>query len=341
MNNKILSSVLREYEKNTKNRDLELKSKQYEIYQKLPEIIEIDKKIASKMVQISMSLYSGKPLSVVTPLKAEVEFLKVSKEALLTDNGYDKDYLKEKYKCRSCKDSGYVKDKICDCVFSRVKELEFSDKTYESKKSQTFESFNLSLYSKKVDDKYGISPHKNANQNLIDLRNYAINFSSNSDNLVFIGNTGLSKTHLANSIGKVVSDKGFKVMFESSVSLFDKFESVKFNNSNFNTFDYKSCDLLIIDGLGNEMVTNFTISALYDVLNYRIENNHPTIVTTTLSIARIREKYSEAIASRLGGDFETYLFFGEDIREKLRMLRGNYENFSNRWCCVRCWTKHG
>ena len=63
------------------------------------------------------------------------------------------------------------------------------------------------------------------------------------------------------------------------------------------------------------MTTQFTQSVLYRVLNDRLLENRPVIVSTNLSDQALRQRYSAPIASRLLGAFEVCLFLGQDIRQ--------------------------
>ena len=75
-----------------------------------------------------------------------------------------------------------------------------------------------------------------------------------------------------------------------------------------------NCDLLILDDLGSEMTTAFTISALYDLVNTRLAAGKQTIINSNLDIDEIRKRYSPAIASRLEGEYQKLSFYGRDIR---------------------------
>jgi len=82
------------------------------------------------------------------------------------------------------------------------------------------------------------------------------------------------------------------------------------------TRKYMECDLLIIDDLGTEMTTQFTISALYHVINSRMLENRSTVISTNLPPEAIEGRYSPQIASRIIGAFRLIKFAGEDIRRR-------------------------
>jgi len=147
---------------------------------------------------------------------------------------------------------------------------------------------------------------------------YAFGFTQQSPSLLFSGSTGLGKTFLSGCIARTVADRGFSVVYDTVIQMLSDYESDKFGESTEesrrNLSRYTSCDLLIIDDLGTEMVTQFSVSALYNVLNTRLIKGLPTIVSTNLDSEGIRSRYSPQIASRLLGSFELIPFFGEDIR---------------------------
>ena len=57
---------------------------------------------------------------------------------------------------------------------------------------------------------------------------------------------------------------------------------------------------LVLDDLGAEKTSEFSLSALYRVIEYRINEFNPTIVTSNLSLKQLNE-WEPRIASRLGG----------------------------------------
>ena len=77
---------------------------------------------------------------------------------------------------------------------------------------------------------------------------------------------------------------------------------------------YTETDLLIIDDLGTEMLSNFAQSALYNLINTRLAAGRPTVVSTNLGEDELQARYGDRIASRLLGEFRPLLFLGVDIR---------------------------
>ena len=154
-------------------------------------------------------------------------------------------------------------------------------------------------------------------RNLKVCRTYGLTFTKDAGNLLFVGGTGLGKTFLSACIARAVADRGCSVVYESAGHLFSKLEQAKFSPSEDTrreTARFNDCDLLILDDLGTEMPSQFTTAALYTLLNDRILENKPMVISTNLTIEELGRRYSPQIASRLNGNFLLLPFVGEDIR---------------------------
>lgn len=325
MNTQIISDVLREFERERKIKDAELSRKTMEIYEKIPEFQQIDKKISQYMISLSKSVMLKSASFEIAQIKQSVEKLQNDKINLLVKNNYPANFLTNTYNCILCNDSGYNKDKYCDCLYQKCKILENRSKGLGKSGEKTFENFNLDYYSKLIDERFKLSPYETAAGNFNFLKQYAETFTQNSDSLILSGANGLSKTHLAHAVAKVVSTKNYNVIFDTAMEIMEAYEFNKFQGYDEacreKIFKYENCDFLVIDGLGFEMSTTFTISALYKLINFRLENQKPILITTTFSMSKLQEKYSETLASRFKGDFDFLFFFGDDIRQKIRKLR--------------------
>jgi DNA-binding transcriptional ArsR family regulator len=102
--------------------------------------------------------------------------------------------------------------------------------------------------------------------------------------------------------------------------LFAAFEEDKFRPQPdaARTEDVFACDLLIIDDLGTEMTTQFTVSVLYQLLNTRLMEKKPVILSTNLTPGELASRYSPQIASRILGTYRLCQFCGDDIRFKIK-----------------------
>ena len=166
----------------------------------------------------------------------------------------------------------------------------------------------------------------NMERNYDTCQDYAYQFGPRSGNLLLCGDPGLGKTFLSACVARVVSENGFSVVYDTAGHIFSQFEKVKFRREEDEDAEQHverctRCDLLIVDDLGTEMVTSFVKSALYQIINDRLTEKRPVVISTNLDPEAIGERYSPQIQSRLEGEFTVLPFFGEDIRVKKRQQR--------------------
>ena len=160
------------------------------------------------------------------------------------------------------------------------------------------------------------------------LRRYAETFRpAEAGNLIFMGATGLGKTHLSSAVARRVIERGSYVVYESAQELFSVYESRRFRVNSYSDEEtgddvdrFTECDLLIIDDLGTEMTNRFTVSCLYHVLNQRLIRHLPTLINTNLRGPELRERYDDRILSRIFGEFLPLQFLGSDVR--MQKIRG-------------------
>lgn len=247
-------------------------------------------------------------------LYREHEELIDKKAELLRSKGYSEDYDLPVFECKECNDTGFVGTAICSCVKkARVKRAYFASGLGKALSGQTFDSLDMRYYAGTTSS--GL-PVKNIMQNNVEYcKAYASNFKSGAENLLIIGSSGLGKTHISSAIGHAVINKGYSVVYESAQNIVGAFEEEHFGKSNEDkTSRFLKCDLLIMDDLGTEFSTAFTVSALFGLINHRIINGLSTIITTNLNFSEIEANYKERVCSRLRGDYTTLVFCGNDIR---------------------------
>ncbi len=285
-------------------------------YSKIPELYDIDSKLSSSGIQISREIISNKvnAKNIIENIKKNNQALIEKKKKLLAESGLGENFLSIPYFCKKCNDTGYVDAMPCDCLTDILEQI-CKDEAIRSTASQsaTFENFNLDYYPENVN---GTPCKAIMTQSLESCKEYAETFSKYSPSIYIFGGTGIGKTHISQAIAKVVAEKGFKVIYKSSPDLFTSLEKERFNQETPSD-DMQSlteCDLLIIDDLGTEFSTAFTISALYNIINTRILRELPTIISANLNPSELQQKYSDRISSRILGCYEHLHFVGEDIR---------------------------
>ncbi len=288
----------------------------------IPELADINKAIASTGPRLlALGMQGGKDYNAkIEALHREHEELIAKKQALLVASGYPEDYDMPAFSCRICNDTGYVETKMCNCVRDAiVKRAYYNSGLGKALDNQTFDTLDMSYYTGTVGS--GDSVRERMEFVVNYCKNYAKYFSPGTESLLMVGGAGRGKTHLASAIGKEVIHKGYSVVYETASNVVNTFEAERFGREGrVDTDKYYSCTLLIIDDLGTEFSTQYSISVLFNLLNYRIINGLSTIVTTNLSLKEIEANYKERIYSRLSGDFTVLPFCGKDIRRMKKEL---------------------
>ena len=150
-------------------------------------------------------------------------------------------------------------------------------------------------------------------------KDYALDFSLESPSLFMHGATGLGKTHLSLAIANEAIARGYGVVYGSAPNMFSQLEREHFGRQYNNERTYEQelleTDLLIIDDLGVEFSTPFTVSCVYNIINSRILSRKPTIIRTNLTPRELEDKYTQRITSRIIGGFVSLRFIGRDIRQ--------------------------
>lgn len=237
---------------------------------------------------------------------------------LLEKHGLPEDYLEVKYFCPECDDTGVVGTRLCSCHIQLLKDLAYEEAGKKSPlKICTFEDFKLSYYSDKAESSHDASPRERMAEILEFCRQYADNFDRRAPSVLMTGQTGLGKTHLSLAIVGKVIEKGYSVLYNSAQNFFRELQNERFGKSGSSAFENMmlECDLLVIDDLGAEFSTSFTVSALYNIVNTRINTGLPTIISTNLTLTEIENQYSNRISSRFIGEYSLLFFEGNDIRQ--------------------------
>lgn len=319
---KLLAAARRELERERVARSEAFEERRREVYARQPRIRAIDRTLSQTAAAVlKAALNNGNdPTAAIEGLRQQNLALQAERADLLRGMGFPSDYLTEKPQCEKCGDTGYAGSATCACVKERYARLLREQlSTVLPIRDQNFARFNMEYYSTRPDKRLGLSPRENMEYNLDECKAYAKNFGAQSPNLLLYGSTGLGKTFLSSCIAEAVAARGFSVAYDTAINIVAAYETIKFGGGNGEeaaerAARYERADLLIIDDMGTEMGTAFTVSALYNLINNRLMAGRPMIVNTNLPPNALSEKYSPAVASRLLGEFVSLRFFGDDIR---------------------------
>jgi len=275
-----------------------------------PEIAKIDEELSGTGLLLFQTACAGGDIS---PLKERNQQLCRNRRKIIKSLGYPEDYADVHYTCTECSDTGFVDGaKMCRCFREElIKATIISSGIGNLIQKQSFENFDLSLYGKDTPE------YKRMARNLEAAREYAKSFGKNRGNLLLIGNTGTGKTHISTAIAKEIISAGYDVVYDSVQNIVTEFENDRFHSGYGQlpkSTKFLECDLLIIDDLGTEFISQFTVSCLYNLLNTRQNRGLATLISTNLSPKELSDTYTDRIYSRLIGGYQILSFEGKDRR---------------------------
>ncbi len=324
LNNSQYNAIMRIYNQRQLQDKYEQDLRRQEVYQRIPQVKQIEDEISSQAVACARRLLDG-DLGARTALKVHIEDLKEQKEVLLAACGFAPDYMEMRYHCGECQDTGYVNGQKCRCFKKEQIKLLYSQSNIEEVlERENFGAFSFEYYDDRtVIPQIQMTVADYMHQVYGWCRKYVEEFEEKGGNLIFTGSTGVGKTFLTNCIAKALIDKYQSVIYLSSNDLFDIFSKNKFHYETEeemrDMYQYiLDCDLLIIDDLGTELNNTFVSSQLFYCINERLLRKRSTIISTNLSLDMLRDTYSDRISSRIISQYAIIPLYGDDIRTKIR-----------------------
>ena len=312
------------YERLRDQEDNALRERREVIKKRLPYALDLESEIGKLCVELSLSSFKDIPNrdEHLSKLREKITNLRVKKYEVLVHNGYARDYMERHYKCTKCRDTGFIGNQKCSCFKVKLVNLYYNNSELKDMlKTDNFDNFNFELFpAKKIGDEPE-SPRKNIEKIVSKVWNYVENFDTADENLLFYGNSGTGKTFLSHCLAKELLDKGYLVVYRTADDLITNLKSIKIDNDTNTEHLLLDCDLLIIDDLGTEQITNFSKTELFNLLNKKLLRGKKMLVSSNFTLEVLSKTYSERITSRLFGNFSLNKFFGEDIRVKRNFNR--------------------
>lgn len=324
MSNSYQAEVLKIYEGIRNYETQALNRRKTEIKEKIPEIFNIERKIGSLCVELSISAFKDlvNREEHLNNLRTSITELRAKKGELLFVNNYPVDYLDLHYRCPKCKDTGFIGTEKCSCYNKILVTIHYKNSDLkELTKENNFDNFDISLFSSKKEDDMIESPRRNMEKNLSRSIEFLKNFKNSKINMLFYGNSGTGKTFLSNCIAKDLLDKGYLVVYRTAESLIQNLKQIRFEGSSSLENLLIDCDLLIIDDLGTEQLSDFSKTEIFNLINKKLLKGKSMLISTNFILEELVKIYSERISSRLLGNFILCKFYGDDIRIKKNLNR--------------------
>ncbi|MBQ3021641.1 MAG: primosomal protein DnaI [Bacilli bacterium] len=209
--------------------------------------------------------------------------------------------------CERCKGLVECKNEVNGCVYYPTKVENGLDFNYVTCKYKNKEILNNKLNKSKF---FGLSEDiKNANMSLIDdvdfkkrskvikcLKDFYDNYPNEKKGLYLHGSFGSGKTFLIACLLNELAKKDFKTILLYYPEMLSRLKA-SFDGETESYKDMldeiKTSDILLIDDIGAETVTTWSRDeVLGTILQYRMENNLSTFITSNLNIEELETHLS-------------------------------------------------
>ena len=320
LSNSQYDAIMREYGRQQIENPHKLEERRKEIYARLPVVKQLEAEIAERSVACAKKLLEGDK-GVLDRLKEDLRDLREQKALIIRAAGYPDDYLELHYRCPDCRDTGLVDGRKCHCFLqAQMKLLHAQSNLEDVLERENFKALSYEYYDDtEILPQLGITNAAYMRRVVAGCREFVRDFDKKHDNLLFTGSTGVGKTFLTNCIARELMDDFHSVIYLTASDLFDVFSRNKFDYDNAEDMKdmYRfilDCDLLIIDDLGTELNNSFTSSRLFYCINERMNMSRSTIISTNLTLARLRDSYTDRVTSRIMSGYRIIPLYGGDIR---------------------------
>lgn len=173
-------------------------------------------------------------------------------------------------------------------------------------------------------DQYDFSHPTKINKKLI-LQLFGLEFIERRQSIVFVGNSGLGKTHLAKALGYEACRKCYRVLFTKAAHVISTLQAAQSDNSFGKTLKrFTKPDLLILDELGFLPLDQGQANLLFQVISDRYDYEQgATVITTNLAfkdwgrIFNNNNTLAQAVVNRIIHSCQAIKIEGESYQTKM------------------------
>lgn len=307
--NEIRHAARLELEENRRRAERDHQKSLERAYSRCPELEAVDSEMRLASLNLVQKMAQGRGIDEA---QAALDGLRQKREQLLKEAGMIKTATDFKPFCNECNDTGRVNGKHCKCYERALTRAMLSVSRIGSLcKEQTFKNSDLSRFSETPDPKFGMSPRQNYAEMTEICKDFAKNIKrGDGESLYLYGSAGLGKTYLCSAIAERAMKNGHSVLYYSAFELF----RVAPSDMEELLSVLEEVDLLILDDLGTEYVSEYSSALFFYIVNTRINAKKKTVISSNLNLNDLAGAYSTRVASRIGGAYTLLPFFGKDLR---------------------------
>ncbi len=224
---------------------------------------------------------------------ASLQRLAEEEQAILLAQGLPADALSLHYRCKECRDTGYVGDapkRPCAC---RLRYREQEKAGTEINERETFAGFSTDVYRDEMQRKRALNAKRICESYAAALPH------PEKPNLLILGMPGLGKSFLGNAVASYAIANGVDARRITTYRFVqDMLCDIREHTGNARR--YSSVPLLVLDDLGSEPdIPNVSVEWLFAVINERAIARLATVCITNLSLSALQARYGERLMSRL------------------------------------------
>jgi DNA replication protein DnaC len=194
---------------------------------------------------------------------------------------------------------------VCECVAEKLDEdtKKAADRLREQELKRLFsindlgERFNESSFSNFMIRQGAESCFKIAQKYVNEFEEWE------GESLMFWGEPGNGKSHLATAVANELTSRGKRVVFISMPDLLEKIKATFNKNSVESEADImrglQMCDLLVIDDIGAEKVSDWVQEVIFRIVDGRYKKVKPIMATSNLEPKELAERIGKRAYDRL------------------------------------------
>ena len=281
--------------------------------------------LEEQLIDVYRQKVAGEGLSPAA-LSEAVEVLNNQRLVYLKKNGIEPDFAEPRWDCPLCQDTGLYEGRACSCEERRILETLFRGAHLPIRlREQTFQKFSLDWYSPTKRTPLGDTERERAATVLNACKSFVaqvIEGQAEVAGLFLTGPSGLGKTFLCSSICHALAENNIVSLYIVFSDLISDMRA-SFQQSSGDTdllAMARQTPVLILDDLGAEHVTEYAVSRLFDIINFRRNERLPLVISSNLSLNDIERVYGTRLASRVLEACHPLPLYGTDIRLQQRKL---------------------